>query len=113
MLSNLLALKMVSLLALKMVSIPLMYLSSKWCSTGLSKHQELGMNVLRDILIANFFKVGKDSPPLFTKTIDNDLFVCQIYVVEIIFWSTNKSSCEEFSRIMIQKFEMSMMGELK
>jgi hypothetical protein len=27
--------------------------------------------------------------------------------------STNKSTCEEFSRIMIQKFEMSMMGELK
>jgi hypothetical protein len=27
--------------------------------------------------------------------------------------STNKSSYEEFSRIMIQKFEMSMMGELK
>jgi hypothetical protein len=27
--------------------------------------------------------------------------------------STNKSSCEEFSRIMLQKFEMSMMGELK
>jgi hypothetical protein len=26
--------------------------------------------------------------------------------------STNKSSCEEFSRIMIQKFKMSMMGEL-
>jgi hypothetical protein len=31
----------------------------------------------------------------------------------IIFGSTNKSTCEEFSRIMIQKFEMSMMGELK
>jgi hypothetical protein len=31
----------------------------------------------------------------------------------ILFGSTNKSSCEEFSRIMIQKFEMSMMGELK
>jgi hypothetical protein len=27
--------------------------------------------------------------------------------------SINKSSYEEFSRIMIQKFEMSMMGELK
>jgi hypothetical protein len=37
----------------------------------------------------------------------------QIYVDDIIFGSTNKSSCEEFSRIMIQKFEMSMMGELK
>jgi hypothetical protein len=31
----------------------------------------------------------------------------------IIFGSTNKSTCEEFSWIMIQKFEMSMMGELK
>jgi hypothetical protein len=39
--------------------------------------------------------------------------ICQIYVDDIIFGSTNKSSCEEFSRIMIQKFEMSMMGELK
>jgi hypothetical protein len=48
-----------------------------------------------------------------TKTIANDLFVCQIYVDDIIFGSTNKSTCEEFSRIMIQKFEMSMMGELK
>jgi hypothetical protein len=41
------------------------------------------------------------------------LFVCQIYVDDIIFGSTNKSTCEGFSRIMIQKFEMSMMGELK
>jgi hypothetical protein len=37
------------------------------------------------------------------------LFICQIYVDDIIFGSTNKSSCEEFSRIMIQKFEMSML----
>jgi hypothetical protein len=50
---------------------------------------------------------------LFTKTIAKDLFVCQIYVDDIIFGYTNKSTCEEFSRIMIQKFEMSMMGELK
>jgi hypothetical protein len=41
------------------------------------------------------------------------LFVCQIYVDDIIFGSTNKSTCEEFSRIMVQKFEMSMMGELR
>jgi hypothetical protein len=68
---------------------------------------------LRDFLIANGFKVEKADPTLFTKTIANDLFVCQIYVDDIIFGSTNKSTCEEFSRIMIQKFEMSMMGELK
>jgi hypothetical protein len=39
------------------------------------------------------------------------LFVCQIYVDDIIFGSTNKSTCEEFSRIMVQKFEMFMMGD--
>jgi hypothetical protein len=38
--------------------------------------------------------------------------VCQIYVVDIIFGSTNQKSCEDFSRVMTQKFEMSMMGEL-
>jgi hypothetical protein len=41
------------------------------------------------------------------------LFICQIYVDDIIFGSTNKSSCEEFSRIMIHKFEIAMMGEFK
>jgi hypothetical protein len=40
------------------------------------------------------------------------LFVYQIYVDDIIFGSTNQNSCEEFSRVMTQKFEMSMMGEL-
>ena len=44
------------------------------------------------------------------KTLDNDLFVCQIYVDDIIFGSTNESTCEEFSRIMTQKFEMSIVG---
>jgi hypothetical protein len=42
-----------------------------------------------------------------------DLFVCQIYVDDIIFGSTNTSFCEEFSKIMTDRFEMSMMGELK
>jgi hypothetical protein len=65
---------------------------------------------LRDFLIANAFKVGKANPTLFTKTCNGDLFVCQIYVDDIIFGSTNQKSCEEFSRVMMQKFEMSMMG---
>jgi hypothetical protein len=68
---------------------------------------------VRDFLITNGFKVGKGDHTLFTKTVAKDLFVWQIYVDDIIFGSTNKSTCEEFSRIMIQKFEMSMMGELK
>jgi hypothetical protein len=41
-----------------------------------------------------------------------DLFVCQIYVDDIMFGSTNKSFCDEFSKIMTDRFEMSMMGVL-
>jgi hypothetical protein len=35
-----------------------------------------------------------------------DLFVCQIYVDDIIFGSTNKSFCDEFSKIMTDRFEI-------
>jgi hypothetical protein len=80
---------------------------------GLKQAPRAWYECLRDFLIANGIKVRKVDPTLFTKTIVNDLFVCQIYVDDIIFGSTNKSTCEEFSRIMVQKFEMSMMGELK
>jgi hypothetical protein len=41
-----------------------------------------------------------------------DLFVCQIYIDGAIFSSTNKSFCDEFDKIMIDMFEMSMMGVL-
>jgi hypothetical protein len=40
------------------------------------------------------------------------LFVCQIYADDIIFGSTNKFFCDEFNKIMMNKFEMSMMGIL-
>jgi hypothetical protein len=80
---------------------------------GLKQAPRAWYECLRDFLITNGFKVGKADPTLFTKTITKDLFICQIFVDDIIFGSTNKSTCEEFSRIMIHKFEMSMMGELK
>jgi hypothetical protein len=80
---------------------------------GLKQAPRAWYECLRDFLITNDFKVGKADPTLFTKTVAKHLFICQIYVDDIIFGSTNKSTCEEFSRIMIQKFEMSMMGELK
>jgi hypothetical protein len=80
---------------------------------GLKQAPRAWYECLRDFLITNGFKVGKADPTLFSKTIAKYLLVCQIYVDDIIFGSTNKSTCEEFSRIMIQKFEMSLMGELK
>jgi hypothetical protein len=80
---------------------------------GLKQAPRAWYECLRVFFITNGFKVSKADPTLFTKTIAKDLFVCQIYVDDIIFGSTNKCTCEEFSRIMIQKFEMFMMGELK
>jgi hypothetical protein len=68
---------------------------------GLKQAPRAWYECLRDFLITNGFKVGKANPTLFTKTIVKDLFTCQIYVDDTIFGSTNKSSCEEFSRLMI------------
>jgi hypothetical protein len=80
---------------------------------GLKQAPRTWYEFLQDFFITNGFKVGKANPTLFTETVAKDLFICLIYVDDIIFGSTNKSTCEEFSRIMIHKFEMSMMGELK
>jgi hypothetical protein len=48
---------------------------------------------LRYFLISNAFKLGKADPTLLTKTCNADLFICQIYVDDIIFGSTNQKSC--------------------
>jgi hypothetical protein len=76
---------------------------------GLNKHLNLDMNALEISLLKINLKLGKVDPTLFTKRVDNDLFICQIYVDDI-FWITG-SSCEDISKIMVKKFEMSMMGD--
>jgi hypothetical protein len=58
---------------------------------GLKQAPRAWYECLRDFLITNGFKVGKADPTLFTKNVAKDLFVCQIYVDDIIFESTNKS----------------------
>jgi hypothetical protein len=67
---------------------------------GLKQAPRAWYECLKD-LISNTFKVGKTDPTLFTKTCNGDLFVCQIYVDDIIFGSTSQKSCEEFSRVMM------------
>jgi hypothetical protein len=68
---------------------------------------------LRGFLIENGFRIGKADSTLFSRKMGKDLFVCKIYVDDIIFASTNASFYEEFSKIMNNRFEMSMIGELK
>jgi hypothetical protein len=79
---------------------------------GSNKPQEHGMNAWETFLSLMVLKSEKltllSSLKQLTKTCLYAKFMLMIF-----FGSTNKSSCEEFSRIMIQKFEMYMMGELK
>ena len=56
----------------------------------------------KDFLFRKGFEIGKADPTLFTRKVDKDIFVCQIYVDDIIFGSTNKTWCDEFSRIMTE-----------
>jgi len=51
---------------------------------------------LRDFLINKDFKIGRVDITLFTKIINQELLVCQIYVDDIIFGSTNTTLCKEF-----------------
>ena len=57
--------------------------------------------------------MGLIDPTLFTKKVKGELFVCQLYVDDIIFGSPNKAFNEEFAALMTSKFKMSSMGELK
>jgi hypothetical protein len=63
-----------------------MFINSQRRFMGLSLKQapRAWYECLRDFLITNGFKVGKADPTLFTKTIAKDLFICQIYVDDII-----------------------------
>jgi hypothetical protein len=99
-------------LASRMTGISIVYINFSKVLYGLKEAPRAWYECLKDFLISNAFKVGKTNHTLFTKTYDGDLFICQIYVDDIIFGSANENSCEEFSRVMMQKFEMSMMGEL-
>ena len=64
-------------------------------------------------MLENDFTRGKVDTTLFCKPFKNDILVCQIYVDDIIFGSTKASLGREFAKSMQEKFEMSLMGELK
>jgi hypothetical protein len=80
---------------------------------GLKQAPRAWYECLRDFLTQNDFEIGKEDSTLFTRKVDKDLFICQIYVDDIIFSSTNQSFYDEFNKIMIDRFEMSMMRKLK
>jgi hypothetical protein len=79
---------------------------------GLKQAPRAWYECLRDFLIENSFRIGKADSTLFSRKMGKHLFLCQIYVGDIIFGSTNKFFCDEFSKIMTDRFQMSMMEVL-
>jgi hypothetical protein len=79
---------------------------------GLKQAPKAWYERLRDFLIEKGFKIGTVDTTLFTKKHNNDIFICQVYVDDIIFCSTNDCHCKEFGELMSKKFEMSMIVEL-
>ena len=62
---------------------------------GLKQAPRAWYERLRDFLIMQGFKIGRVDTTLFTKVVNGDLFICQIYVDDIIFGSTNDSLSHE------------------
>ena len=54
---------------------------------GLKQAPRAWYKCLTKFLIEKGFEMGKSDSPLFTKRVDGELFVCQIYVDDIIFGS--------------------------
>jgi hypothetical protein len=55
---------------------------------------------LKELLVDRAFEIGVIDPTLFNKKVNRELFVCQLYVDDIIFGSTNKPFNDEFSKLM-------------
>nr|GEU31042.1 uncharacterized mitochondrial protein AtMg00810-like [Tanacetum cinerariifolium] len=79
---------------------------------GLHQALRAWYETLANYLLENGFQRGKIDQTLFIKRQKGDILLVQIYVDDIIFGSTNKDLCKSFEKLMIDKFQMSSIGEL-
>ncbi|GKC48785.1 putative ribonuclease H-like domain-containing protein [Tanacetum coccineum] len=79
---------------------------------GLHQAPRAWYDTLANYLLSNGFERGKIDQTLFIKRHKGHILLVQIYVDDIIFGSTKKELCDEFEKLMKDKFQMSSMGEL-
>ncbi|GJX78055.1 putative ribonuclease H-like domain-containing protein [Tanacetum coccineum] len=79
---------------------------------GLHQTPRAWCETLSTYLMENGFRRGTIDKTLFIKKIKNDILLVQVYVDDIIFWSTKESLNTEFEELMHKRFQMSSMGEL-
>ncbi|GJV72915.1 retrovirus-related pol polyprotein from transposon TNT 1-94, partial [Tanacetum coccineum] len=79
---------------------------------GLHQAPRAWYDTLATYLLSNGFQRGQIDQTLFIKRQKGHILLVQIYVDDIIFGSTKKELCDEFEKLMKDKFQMSSMGEL-
>ncbi|GKE85960.1 putative ribonuclease H-like domain-containing protein [Tanacetum coccineum] len=79
---------------------------------GLHQAPRSWYDTLANYLLCNGFQRGKIDQTLFIKKKQGHILLVQIYVDDIIFGSTKKELCDEFEKLMKDKFQMSSMEEL-
>nr|GEZ94933.1 putative ribonuclease H-like domain-containing protein [Tanacetum cinerariifolium] len=79
---------------------------------GLHHSPRAWYETLANYLLENGFHRGKIDQTLFIKKQKGDILLVQVYVDDIIFGSTNKELCKAFEKLMKDKFQMSLIGEL-
>nr|GEW63419.1 retrovirus-related Pol polyprotein from transposon TNT 1-94 [Tanacetum cinerariifolium] len=80
---------------------------------GLKQAPRAWYDELSNFLVSKGFSKGSIDPTLFITKHGEDILLVQIYVDDIIFGSTNPKLSKQFEKLMHNKFEISMMGELK
>nr|GEZ54237.1 retrovirus-related Pol polyprotein from transposon TNT 1-94 [Tanacetum cinerariifolium] len=80
---------------------------------GLKQAPRAWYDELSNFLVSKGFSKGSIDPTLFITKHRGDILLVQIYVDDIIFGSTNPNLSKQFEKLIHNKFEMSMMGELK
>ncbi|KAJ9555727.1 hypothetical protein OSB04_010341 [Centaurea solstitialis] len=79
---------------------------------GLKQAPRAWYDSLSQFLVESGYSKGKIDNTLFIKREGEHIMLVQIYVDDIIFRSTCPNFCDTFSKLMMTRYEMSMMGEL-
>ncbi|GKE37764.1 retrovirus-related pol polyprotein from transposon TNT 1-94 [Tanacetum coccineum] len=80
---------------------------------GLKQAPKAWYDELSNFLVSKGFSKGSIDQTLFITKHGDDILLVQIYVDDIIFGSSNPKISKKFEKLMHNKFEMSMMRELK
>ncbi|GKD38715.1 putative ribonuclease H-like domain-containing protein, partial [Tanacetum coccineum] len=79
---------------------------------GLHQAPRAWYETLSTYLLEHEFRRGTIDKTLFIKKDKSDILLVQVYVDDIIFWSTKKTLCLEFEQMMHKRFQMSPIREV-